>query len=325
MNSRPQPLLFTVTAPLPAPRTAAAVPPAAASQAAAILGEVTGTRLAALAWSRPWLRVALFALLLAASTGVLLRFGLIRGMPTWAANYGAVRHAHSHLMYFGWGTLGVMALIWGFFPLQTGRARPRGVGVQMGLTALLSLLSFPAFWANGYGLSEVLGRSLPLGSMAAAINGLPWFLFAALYAVGTWKLPTRTLAVQLWDWALALLLLASFGALTLGMQVALDFDSAALREASLHLFLDLFATGWFTLAALGLLWAWLGRGEHAPGAGDTPWLPTMAVALPLAVTFVLGMSPAAVPTTVFWIAALANVVAAALLTLHLRALWTQRE
>jgi len=293
-------------------------------------------RAGSIAWSRPWLRVALFALLLAAATGVLLRFGLVRGMPVWAANYGAVRHAHSHLMYFGWGTLGIMALIWGMLPQQTGRALPRGASMQMLLTSVLSLLSFPAFWANGYGVTEVFGRSLPLGSMAAAANGLPWFLFAGLYISATWRLPERSLAVQLWDWALALLLLASLGAMTLGVQVALDVESAALREASLHLFLDLFATGWFSLASLGLLWAWLGRGEtgnatsgrlepREGSAGRGVWLPTMSLALPLAVTFVLGMSPAAVPPPVFWTAAAANAIAAALFFLHLRALWGRRD
>jgi hypothetical protein len=283
------------------------------------------------AWSRPWLRVALFALVLSASTGVLLRFGLTQGMPAWATNYGAVRHAHSHLMYFGWGTLGIMALIWGLLPLQTARPRPRWAGAQLALTALLSLLSFPAFWANGYGETEIFGRSLPLGSMAAAINGLPWFLFLALYLVATWKLPVRSLAVQLWDWALVLLMLASAGAMALGVQVALNVESSVLRNASLHIFLDLFATGWFTLAMLGLLWAWLGTPARATGmegsvgAQPAAWLPTMAVALPLVMTFVLGMSPAAVSPAAFWVAVLANLVAALLLAGHLRALLAQRR
>ncbi len=300
-----------------APAASTAVEPRTPSLADATWDE-------AAAWSRPWLRVALAALLLAASTGVLLRFGLVRGMPAWAANYGAVRHAHSHLMYFGWGTLAIMALIWGLLPLQTGRPRPRSATWLLALTALLSLLSFPAFWANGYGRTLVLGRELPLGSMAAAVNGLPWFWFAGLYAVNTWRLPSRTLAVQLWDWALALLLLASLGALTLGMQVALDVESAALREASLHLFLDLFATGWFVLAGLGLLWALLGEPQLHSSVRRAPWLPSMALALPLAFTFVLGMSPAVVTPVAFWMAALANLAAAALLALHLRALWGER-
>ncbi|MCS6826625.1 MAG: hypothetical protein NZ553_08445, partial [Caldilinea sp.] len=58
---------------------------------------------------RVFLSLALAALTLAAWTGVLMRFGMIYGMPAWAQNFGAVRHAHSHLMYFGWVTLALMA------------------------------------------------------------------------------------------------------------------------------------------------------------------------------------------------------------------------
>lgn len=261
---------------------------------------------------RPYLLFSLFCLSLAASTGVLLRFGLIYGMPAWASNLLAVRHAHSHLMYFGWGTLAIMALIWAWLPSLTGRPLPRGVGVQMTLTAVLSLLIFPAFWANGYGTTEVFGRSLPLGAMTAAINGLPWFLFAWLYWRATRQLGRRPLPIALWDWAFILLLVASMGALGLGMQVALDVESQVLREASLHLFLDLFATGWFALASVGVLWAWLGAERWPAG-----WLPVQSIGICLGATFILGMSPAVVPESTFWIAAVANLAAAALLARHL--------
>lgn len=259
---------------------------------------------------RPYLLVALLALSLAAWTGVLLRFGIYLGMPAWAANYAAVRHAHSHLMYFGWGTLALMALIWAHLPGWTGRALPRGVGAQMALTAVLALASFPAFWSNGYGLTKIGGMSLPLGSLSAALNGLPWFLFMALYVRATRNLPVRPLPLQLWDWALILLFLASLGAMGVGVQAALDMESHALREASLRLFLDLFATGWFTLGVLGLFWAWVGAERLAGGQ------PVAVLAVLLSLTFVLGMSPAAVPESVFWIAALANLVAALFLAVH---------
>ncbi len=268
---------------------------------------------------RIYLGIALVALAIAAATGVLLRFALLGQVFPWAANFGAMRHAHSHLMYFGWGTLGIMALLWAWLPVQTGRALPRGVGLQLGLTAVLSLLSFPAFWVNGYGTTHVLGRDLPLGSMAAAINGLPWFLFAWLYWRATRGLSGRTLAVQLWDWALVLLMLASAGAMGVGVLAALDVESHVLRDASLHLFLDIFAVGWFTLATLGLLWAWLGRAAAPQG-----WMPTQALGLCLGATFLLGMSPALVPPLSFWIAAVANLAAALLLARHLWALWQRR-
>lgn len=86
----------------------------------------------------PFLYVSLFALALAASTGVLLRFGMIYGMPAWALNFAAVRHAHSHLMYFGWVTLALMVFIWRALPGYTGRPLPRcllAVGCQLGLCA----------------------------------------------------------------------------------------------------------------------------------------------------------------------------------------------
>lgn len=263
---------------------------------------------------------AFFALAVAVCTGMLLRFGLVLGMPTWAQNYAAIRHAHSHLMYFGWVTLGLMALIWHFLPTLTGRSLPRGVGLQMVASALLALLSFPAFWVNGYGVTQVGSAELPLGSMAAGLNGLVWLIFAALYGRATWRLAERPLPVQLWDWAVVLLLFAFSGALGLVASIALGSSSLLLQQLSLHLFLDLFGVGWFSLALLGVLWAFLGQDARPAG-----WLPTQSLALFLAPTFMLGVSPALVTTDMFWVAALANLGAAILLGRHWLALWRQHQ
>lgn len=264
--------------------------------------------------------IALFALALAAGAGLLLRFGLVMGMPTWAQNYTAIRHAHSHLMYFGWVTLALMALIWHFLPAFTQRPLPRGVGLQMTLSALLAILSFPAFWLNGYGLTQIGSAALPLGSMAAGFNGLCWLFFVALYVRATWGMGERPLPVRLWDWAIALLLFAFCGALGLVAAVAMDLSSILLQQLSLHLFLDLFGVGWFNLALLGVLWAYLPQQVM-----QDRWLPTQSLALLLAPTFMLGVSPALVTADMFWIAAVANVGAALLLARHLFALWQQRQ
>lgn len=263
--------------------------------------------------------VAFFALALAAATGMLLRFGLVLGMPAWAQNYTAIRHAHSHLMYFGWVTVALMALIWHFLPTITGRPLPRGVGLQMGASALLALLSFPAFWVNGYGVTQIGSAALPLGSMAAGLNALLWLFFVALYVRATWGLPKRSLAVQLWDWAIVLLLFALGGVLGLVASIALGLNNPLLQQLSLHLFLDLFGVGWFNLALLGVLWALLGE-----EIVKQQWLPTQSLALLLAPTFVLGVSPALVTADMFWLAALANGGAALLLGRHLWALWRAR-
>jgi hypothetical protein len=261
---------------------------------------------------KPFFLLALFALALAASTGVLLRFGMIYGMPAWAQNFAAVRHAHSHLMYFGWVTPALMVLIWRDVPGYTHRPLPRAVPWQMAATSLAALLSYPAFWQNGYGLTQIGSANLPLGSMVSTINGLTWFWFVFLYVRATRQLGVRPLPVQLWDWAIMLLLVASLGAAGLVAMVVGHLDNLFLQQLFLHQFLDLFAVGWFNLALLGALWS------QAVGAKAQPrWLPTMSLALLLAPTFVLGISPALLPNHLFWLAAAANVGAAVLLFVHL--------
>lgn len=270
--------------------------------------------------TRTYLLISLTALVVAATTGSLLRFGLYTGMPAWASNFTAVRHAHSHLMYFGWATVGIMALIWHFLPGLTGHPLPRGVTWQMAATAAVALLSFPAFWINGYGLTRIGSVQLPLGSMVATLNIFTWFAFAGLYMRATRHLSERPLPIQLWDWALLLLLVASGGALGLGALVATGQTNHFLQQAFLHIFLDLFAVGWFTLASLGLLWAWIGQHTSLPA-----WLPSQSLATFLAPTFLLGISPTLVSAPLFWLAALANGAAAVLLGWHLFHLWQRRE
>jgi hypothetical protein len=269
----------------------------------------------------PWWRWALGALALAAATGALLRFGLFLGMPAWAANFGAVRHAHSHLMYFGWVTVALFGGIWAALPRLTGRPLPPGVRWQMGATVALALLSFPAFWSNGYALTEIGQARLPLGSMAATFCGFSWFWFVALYVRATWALPQRPPAVQLWDWGLFLLLVASAGAAGLVGLVVTRADNPFLQQFFLHQFLDLFGIGWFTLGLLGLLWAYL----DLQGVARPARLPIFALALALTPTFLLGMSPAALPAG--WVAplTLANAAAGTLVGWHLLRLWQRRN
>lgn len=221
-------------------------------------------------------------------------------------------------MYFGWVTLALMALIWAELPALTGRPLPRGVSAQMTLTAVLALLSFPAFWSNGYGLTSIGSVRLPLGSMAATLNGLTWFLFIGLYVLATRGVRARPIPVQLWDWALVLMGLASVGALGLVGMVAAQVREPLLQQIFLHLFLDLFAVGWFNLALLGVLWANLSGSEPSR-------LPICSLALLLIPTFLLGVSPSLLPAGLFWIAALANAGAALLLGVHGVHCWRRRR
>jgi len=266
-----------------------------------------------------FIAIALLSLVIAAGTGVLLRFGIVMGMPVWASNFSAIRHAHSHLMYFGWVTLGLMALIWHYLPRQSGRALPKGVRAQMTLTALLALLSFPAFWSNGYGLTQIGSVKLPLGAMVSGFNGLLWLFFAGLYLRATWRLPERSPVVQLWDWAIGLMVLAFGGALGF-VGLVMTGGSLAYQQILLHLFLDLFAVGWFHLALLGVLWARISEYVQLPR-----WLPSQSLAICVVPTFLLGVSPFVITDALFWLAATANLGAALLGAWHLYALWQLRR
>lgn len=270
--------------------------------------------------AKPYLFFAVSMLALAAWTGVLLRFGFTEGMPGWASNFGAVRHAHSHLMYFGWVTPALMALIWFFLPRYTGRPLSKGVGWQMGLTSLMALLSFPAFWINGYGLTQIGSANLPLGSISATLNGLTWFIFVWLYVRSTRKMGERPLPVRLWDWAIILLMLSSAGAVGLPVTILMDIPNPMLQQLFLHLFLDLFALGWFTMGLLGVIWATLGEDGPFPAG-----LPAASLGILLVPTFILGMLPSLVTPAMFRVAVLANLGAALLLARHLWAFHSRRS
>ena len=261
---------------------------------------------------------AVLALALSATTGVLLRFALVYGMPAWLGDFDDVRHAHSHLMINGWAMLGLMTLIWRWLPRYTGRALPRAVTWQMTAAVVFALLTLPAFWVNGYGLTQVGPMRIPLGSTVATFNGMIWFAFMFLYIRATRGLPERPLPLQLWDWAIALLLIATLGGAGVPVVTILDVPFPFLEQAFLHLFLDLFSVGWMALALLGAVWAWL------PQKSWPAWLPGRSLALLLIFTFVLGMSPTVTPRYLFWLAALANLAAAGLLAVHLVHIWRQR-
>ena len=156
--------------------------------------------------------------------------------------------------------------------------------------------------------------------MISGLNGVTWAAFIVLYARMTWRLPRRPLPVRLWDGAIGLLMLACVGVLALMALVVTENSSFFLQQAALHLFLDLYAVGWFGLALLGLLWAWTGDSAVQNG-----WRPVMPLVFCLAPSFFLGMSPSLVPPLLSAPAMLGNVLAAGMLAWHGWLLWQRRH
>jgi hypothetical protein len=272
-----------------------------------------------LTFARKYAFLAVLILVLAGATGSLLRFALVYGMPAGWRQIRNVVHAHSHTM-FGWTILALMVIMWWHLPRLTGRSRPRSMGWQMAATFFFSLLQLPAFWPNGYASTQIGPASLPLGAISAGFAGLTWFWFMFLYARMVWGVARPPHALRLWNWAVVLLFIASMGAMIEPVMLLLDVEDPFLKQVFLHLFLDLFTTGWLLLAIFGAMWVHLGEEMRPSG-----WLPVASLALVILPTFLLGMSPDLLTPMLYWPAALANLVAAGFVVLYLRQFWAHRQ
>lgn len=252
---------------------------------------------------------ALGCFILAGLTGAVFRFSAGYGVAV-GFDLGNVRHAHSHLMYLGWATPVLFALIARQFPGLAGKARK-----VIGATLAAALLAYPLFLAFGY-QPVVLGEArVPLAAVAAGLNMLVWYVFVGLYVEARRGLaPTR--ARLLWDMALAFLFLATLGAWGLTLLKPLGLDSPVWSRALIHVFLDLFSEGWFVLAVLGLAYAAL-RPAGQGGGHWSLWL--IGVGLP--VTFALGMPVSFVPPALKILARLGAMLVAVGLLANVWALW----
>lgn len=204
--------------------------------------------------------LALASFTLAGLTGAGLRFGLLYGFP-WGLNYADVRHAHSHLMFFAWVTPAAMLLAVQALS-DRGRRFPGGASVAIA-AAVTGVLAYLPFLTSGYRLTEIGGNALPLSMMASGLNGLVWYVFAALWWYGSRRLP-RDAVLRTFDGAVVLLLVASLGAVGLAQMGMTGMENAALQAAYVDLFLTLFADGWFGVAILAgtLVTTSRGTAEH---------------------------------------------------------------
>lgn len=268
----------------------------------------------ALRWS--W-TAALACFVLAGLTGVFYRFGIAYG---WTAGLelGNVRHAHSHLMYFGWVTPVLMALISRHLPAVSGRTVGAGVRWVIGGAFVAGLMSYPLFLAFGYTPVELGARRLPLAVIASSLNMFAWYAFVAYYARATWGAP-RNRALLLWDVALTFLVLATCGGWGLALLKPLGLHDPVLASGLTHVFLDLFSEGWFVLGMLGVLHAVVGA------EGRRPWhWSLLVICLGLPVTFALGMPALLVPSGLQQLARAGGVLVAVGLLAQVRLLWPAR-
>lgn len=232
---------------------------------------------------------ALSLFILAGTTGAFFRFGVLYG---WTGGLALenIRHAHSHLMYFGWGTPLLIGLIWHALPAGATAPYRRLFRWLVGSTFGAALLAFLPFLLHGYSLVSVGGAKVPIAAMAAGVNIFCWYGFAGVYVRSTADLP-RTVPLRIWDVAVAFLLVSTLGAWSLPLAGPLGLETALGTSALIHFFLDLFSEGWFVLAVIGVAYAHLGNSDK-----PKPLWPVYLIALGSPVIFLLALPRAELPT-----------------------------
>ena len=246
-------------------------------------------------WQWVWFG-ALGTFVLAGLTGILLRFGMVMGFP-FGLQYSNVRHAHSHLMFMGWVTPALMGLIVAWLPELTGRPFSQKRSRQFKWTIIavfvLSLMVYVPFLMFGYASASIGNANLPLSSIISGLNVMAWYVFAWVYWRET-RGVRRIRPLRLWDAAIIFLVLSTFGALGLVATIFLGIQDPAIASSMTHLFLDLFAEGWFVLAMLGLIHAKL------PSLQNHRWLRRSEdlLVMGLPVIFLLGVPTHLLPMPV---------------------------
>ena len=245
----------------------------------------SGAESSRLAWA--W-RISLMFFVLAGLTGVLYRFILANGYDT-GLELTNIRHAHSHVMYFGWATPALFTLIGRHLLRRRGEAKPRSLQWILAGSFAAALSAWPLFMAFGYTTVQIGSARMPIAVVSSTLNMVAWYAFVVFYARRTRGL-RRDRVLQLWDIAIIFLMLATFGAGGLALLKPFGIEDPAFASALTHVFLDFFSEGWFVLGVLGLAAAEL----NSPGTSHRRWsIYLLCAGLPM--TFALGMPSMLVP------------------------------
>ncbi len=273
-----------------------------------------------LVFRRTW-GAALGLFVVANLTGVLFRWAIALGLgPVELGGLllGNIRHAHSHLMYFGWATPALMALLAFTVERRTSRSM-RGVGPILVLVLILAVMIYPPFLLWGYTPATLGDAQLPLSVMAAGFNVLGWYAFAAVYVRAT-RGVGRDAVLRIFDLALTFLVFSTVGAWGLPIVQAVGVDSEPLKAVLTHLFLDTFSEGWFVLGVLGLAYAAAAEAERPP-----PFWPVLVAGVGIPFTFVLALPAGFVTPLWQGLGSLGGATVAVGLLGTTAVLWRQRE
>lgn len=291
-------------------------------------------------WRLLWL-VAFGSMVLAAATGLLYRGHLLHGwMGDLALSH--IRHAHSHLMLFSWVTP-VPMLYFTIRLTRPGKQSPSGLIFWTWWVTLTGVLAYVPFLFYGYQSIPLGGASLPASVILSGLVMIGWYGFSfswfqakrrvdadgAVGAGGVDAVDSNSnrwpggRAMELFEVALALLVLSSLGAWGVAATTMGGAVMPELASGLTHLFLALFTQGWALVALLAIVWGYLEErvAETTPAIQTSfppsgGWVWPILLGAPL--TFPLGMSAESLSEVWFWSARAGSLLLAIGLWSHLR-------
>ncbi|HKK25814.1 MAG TPA: hypothetical protein VJ941_09310 [Gracilimonas sp.] len=195
---------------------------------------------------------AIFSFILAGLTGFLYRLGFVTTLP-FDLNLENIRHAHSHLMFFGWASLLPLYLI--KIRMVPGYHAALGVKLMKGsLYAVLifGILSYPFFMIWGYRSVPVGDNFLPLSTILSGLVMIGWYVFMFGYLMTRSR--KKDHVPNIWfEGALVMLFISSLGAWGVGTVEMFNIGGPLLGKALTHFFLATFVEGWVVLVLLGFI------------------------------------------------------------------------
>jgi hypothetical protein len=208
--------------------------------------------------------------------GLWLRAGLYHPPLLDGVVFVNLVHAHSHLAFYGWATMGLFGAMVAYSDPPAWTAPV--LRVHAHVMALLSILAFVTFFRGGYSMESVLV------SMGHVVG---WLVFVGL----AWPRGGRGSAEARPLFRLGLGFLALSGVATLAPLVVMirGASSVWLDRFAIEIFLVPFVAGWLIVAALGAVYAYIGR--VAPPRAAL-WALSLGV-FPSSLAFPPGMAPLA--------------------------------
>src|SRR5699024_5036746 len=234
----------------------------------------------------PIWQLSLGCFILAALTGMLYRVSML-GVPNGGLSLKNIRHAHSHLMFFGWAVPFPSYILWTHIQkgYNTGHLGFQWMKVGIYGEMIAGLLAYPFFLLYGYQTVPVWAASLPIAAMLSGMVMLFWYVYIFGYCKKRQYLDARIRPLS--DAALLLLFICSLGAWGIAPVQLFGAGKQLLMSGILHFFLSSFTEGWVVLILLYILTDHLFKKELIHDS--VPIIPLIFIALGAPLTFPFGM------------------------------------